>query len=175
MPDIHSNMHVYITSVLGLIGFIVLWLALVESSKVLIALLKNDPLIGWAIGPFGITTLVLCEPSIPFILFSALLPAVISGCILYFGLFSALPSPLALPHHPLIEILVISVGVLFTSVGNILNALRDLRHPLWGEARFLRNIQFLRASFASIHFTSFGISYLRQQFGSNPTDLLQAF
>ncbi len=72
MPGIHSNMHVYITSVLGLIGFIGLWLALVESSKVLIALLKNDPLIGWAIGPFGITTLVLCEPSMPFILFSAL-------------------------------------------------------------------------------------------------------
>ena len=172
MPGIHSDMHV--TSILGLIGFIVLWLALVESAKVLIALLKNDPLIGWAVGPFGITTLVLCEPSTPFILFNALFPAAISGGILYFGLFSVLPSPLALPHDLLIEILVISAGVLFTSAGNILNALRDLRYPLWGEARFLRNIQFLRASFASIHFTSFGISYLRKQFGSNPTDLLQA-
>ena len=172
MPGIHSN--VQITSVLGLVGFVILWLALVECSKVLIALLKNEPLIGWAIGPLGITTLVLCEPATPFILFSAIFPAVISGCILYFGLFSALPSPLTLSHHLLIEILVIAAGVLFTSAGRILNALRDLRHPLWGEARFLRNIQFLRASCASIHFTSFGISYLRQQFGSNPTDLLQA-
>ena len=172
MPAIHSNVHV--TSILGLVGFVVLWLALVESSKVLIALLKNDPLIGWAIGPFGITTLALCEPAPLFILFNAFFPAAISGLILYFGLFSVLPSPLALPHYLLIEILVIAAGVLFTSAGNILNALRDLRHPLWGEARFLRNIQFLRASFASIHFTSFGISYLRQQFGSNPTDLLQA-
>jgi hypothetical protein len=173
MPAIHSSVHV--TSILGLIGFVVLWLAVVECSKVLIALLKNDPLIGWAIGPFGITPLVLTEPTALFILFSALFPAVISGCILYFGLFSALPSPLTLPHHLLIELLIIGVGVIFTSAGNILHALRDLRHPLWGEARFLRNIQFLRASFASIHFTSFGISYLRNQFGSNPTDLLQAF
>ena len=172
MPGIHSSVH--ITSILGLIGFVVLWLALVECAKLLIALLKNDPLIGWAFGPFGITPLVLCEPTTLYILFSALFPALISGCILFFGLFSAFPSPLDLPHHPLIEILVIIAGVLFTSASNILNAMRDLRHPLWGEARFLRNIQFLRASFASIHFTSFGISYLRKQFGSNPTDLLQA-
>ena len=44
MPGIHSSVH--ITSILGLIGFVVLWLALVECAKVLIALLKNDPLIG---------------------------------------------------------------------------------------------------------------------------------
>ena len=173
MPGIHSNIH--ITSILGLVGFVALWLALVECSKVLIALLRNDRLIGWAIGPLGITTLFLCEPTMPFILFSALFPAIISACILYFGLFSSLPGPLALPHQWLIETLVVSGGVLFTSAGNILHALRDLRHPLWGEARILRSIQFLRASFASIHFTNFGISYLRQQFGSNPTDLLQAF
>ena len=172
MPGIHSSVHV--TSVLGLIGFIVLWLTLVECTRVLIALLKNDPLIGWAYGPFGITPLILSEPTTFFILFNAFFPAVISGCILFFGLFSALPSPLSLPHRPLIEIPVIVLGVLFTSAGNILNALRDLRHPLWGEARILRNIQYQRSSFASIHFTSFGISYLRQQFGSSPTDLLQA-
>lgn len=172
MPGIHSSVHV--NSVLGFIGFIVLWLALVECAKVLIALLKNDPLVGWAIGPLGITPLVLCEPTTFFILFNALFPAIISGCILFFGLFSVLPGPLELPHRPLVVVVVIAVGVLFTSGGNILNALRDLRYPLWGEARFLRNVQSLRASFASIHFTTFGISYLRQQFGSNPTDLLQA-
>jgi hypothetical protein len=174
MPGIHSSVHVHVNSILGLIGFIVLWLALVECTKVLIALLKNEPIIGWAIGPFGITPLILSEPTTFFILFNAFFPAVISGCIVFFGLFSALPSALALPHRPLIEIPVIAVGVLFTSAGNIFNALCDLRHPLWGEARILRNIQYLRASYASIHFTSFGISYLRQQFGSNPTDLLQA-
>src|SRR3984893_12936419 len=109
MPSVHSSVH--ITSILGLIGFVVLWLALVECAKVLIALLKNDPLIGWAFGPFGITPLVLCETTTLFILFSAFFPALILGFILFFGLFSASPSPLDLPHHPLIEILVISAGV----------------------------------------------------------------
>ena len=172
MPGIHSSVHV--TSILGLIGFIVLWLVLVECAKVLIALLKNDPLVGWAIGPLGVTPLILSEPTTFFILFNAIFPAIISGCILFFGLFSVLPSPISLPHRALVEIPIIVVGVLFTSASNIVNALRDLRYPLWGEARFLRNVQSLRASFASIHFTSFGITYLRQQFGSNPTDLLQA-
>jgi hypothetical protein len=55
------------------------------------------------------------------------------------------------------------------------NALRDLRYPLWGEARILCSLQFLRASWASIHFTPFGLSYLRDHFGSSPSELLQVF
>jgi len=93
-----------------------------------------------------------------FILFNALFPAVVSAFVLYLGLFTALPSPLALPSNPLVEILVITIGVLITSSVDFLDALRDLRYPLWGEARILRSIQLLRASWASIHFTPFGIT-----------------
>jgi hypothetical protein len=132
-------------------------------------------LIGWSVGPLGVSTLYLSEPSPVFILFNVLFPALVSACVLYIGLFTALPSPIILPHRPLVEILVIVCGVLITSTGDFLDALRDLRYPLWGEARILRSIQLLRASWATIHFTSFGLSYLRDHFGSNPTDLLQAF
>jgi hypothetical protein len=173
MPGMHSSVHV--TNILGLVGFLVLWIGFFECAKLLIALFKHDSLIGWAIGPLGITTLYLREPSTPFILFNAIFPAVVSGSVLYLGLFTAFPSPLALPHYLLIEILIVSGGVLLTSTGDFINALRDLRYPLWGEARILRSIQYLRASWASIHFTPFGVSYLRDKFDSNPTDLLQAF
>jgi len=148
---------------------------LVACVKLLIAALRNDPMIGWAIGPLGFSTLYLNEPSAFFILFSAMFPVAVSAIILYIGLFSSLPSPLTLPHHPLVEILVIGGCVLLMSIGDLRSALRDLLHPLWGEARVLRTIQFLRASWASIHFTAFGISYLRDRFDSNPTDLLRAF
>src|SRR5216684_3469716 len=77
--------------------------------------------------------------------------------------------------NPLVKILVIAVGVLLTSTGDFLDAMRDLRYPLWGEARILRSIQLLCARWATIHFTPFGLSYLRENFGSNPTDLLQSF
>ena len=173
MPAIHSSFHV--NNVLGLIAFLVLWPGLVVCSRLLISSLRNDPLICWAVGPLGITMLYLNELSSPFIILSVFLPAFVSGVVLYFGLFSTLPSPLELPHRLLIEIPLIAFGILLTSAFDILNALRDLRHPLWGEARVLRTLQFLRVSWTSIHFTNFGITFLRDHFGTTPTELLQAF
>lgn len=169
-----SNMSVHITNLFGLLGFVILWLGLVECSKILIKAFRNDPLIGWSVGPLGISTLFLCEPSTRFILFNAIFPTFISGSVLYLGLFTSLPSPLLLPHSPLVIVAVLALGMVITGLGDWVCALRDLRYPLWGEARILRNIQYLRASWASIHFTPFGLSYLREHFGSNPTELLRA-
>jgi hypothetical protein len=100
-------------------------------------------------------------------------PALVSGGVLYIGLFTSL-SPVTLPQHPLVPVVVIICGVLLSSTGDFVNAWRDLRHPLWGEARILRSIQFLRATWARIHFTPFGHSYLSDHFKTTPTDLLQA-
>lgn len=168
------TMHVHITSLLGLIGFVVLWLVLVECTKLLLKAFRNDPLIGWAVGPFGVSTLFLSTPSARFILLSTTFQTLASGAILYLGLFTGLPSPLSLPHNALVILFVVTIGALLTSIGDWITALRDLYFPLWGEARILRNIQSLRASWATIHFTPFGLSYLREHFGSNPTELLQA-
>ncbi len=172
MPDTVTSIH--ITSILGLVGYVILWIILCEFARMLATVLRNEPLIGWAIGPLGISTLILSEPSFVYILFKVLFPAVVSAGVLYFGLFTALPSPILLPHQPFVETLVIVGGVLLTSTGDFLDAVRDLRYPLWGEARILRSIQYLRASWATIHFTPFGLSYLRDHFGSSPTELLQA-
>lgn len=169
-----SNMHIHITNLLGLVGFVILWLGLVECTRLLIKAFRNDPLIGWAVGPLGISTLFLSTPSARFILFSTTFQTLVSGAILYLGLFTGLPSPLSLPHNFLVIVFVLVLGVLITSLVDWINALRDLFYPLWGEARILRNIQNLRASWATIHFTPFGHSYLREHFGSNPTELLQA-
>ena len=165
----------YITSIPRLFAYVFIWITLVGCARILVRMYRNDPLVGWAVGPLGVSTLYLSEPSPVFILFNALFPAIVSAFVLYLGLFTALPSPLALPSNPLVEILVITIGVLITCTIDFLDAMRDLRYPLWGEARILRNIQMLRASWATIHFTSFGLSYLREHFGSNPTDLLQSF
>jgi hypothetical protein len=171
----HLVTGIHVTNILGLIGFLVLWIVLFECTHMLVSLLRHDPLIGWAIGPLGVTTLFLREPSPFYILLNVLLPALVSGGVLYVGLFTSLPSALVLPHHLLVEVIVVVVGVLLTSTGDVVNALRDLRYPLWGEARILCSLQFLRASWASIHFTPFGLSYLRDHFGSSPSELLQVF
>jgi hypothetical protein len=168
-----STSNIHITNFFGLIFFVILWLGLIECARIMMNAFRNDPLIGWAIGPFGVSTLFLYEPSPRLIFLSAAFPAFISGLFLYLGLFTGLPSPLVLPHHILVIVFVLAAGVLITSLGSWISALRDLCYPLWGEARLLRNIQYLRASWALIHFTPFGLSYLLEHFGSNPTELLQ--
>ena len=171
MHDIMSGIHVI--NPFGLVGFLVLWIVLFEGSHLLLSLLRNEPLIGWAVSPLGFTPLYLREPSIFYILLNVLFPALVSGLVLYISLFTSI-TPISIPHEPITGILVIALGILITSTGSLINALRDLLYPLWGEARILRNIQILRSSWASIHFTPFGSSYLREQFGSNPTDLLRS-
>jgi len=163
---------VIVNSMPLLVAYVFIWIFLVACARMLVRLYRHDPLVGWAVGPLGVSTLYLSEPSPIFILFSALFPAVVSAVVLYFEFFSILPSPLVLPNNLLVKILVIVIGVLLTSTLDFLDALRDLRYPLWGEARVLRNIQLLRASWASIHFTPFGLTYLREHFSSSPTDLL---
>jgi hypothetical protein len=171
MPDIVSGVRV--NNFLGLIVLVVLWLVVIECTRILIKLLRREPLLGWAVGPFGITLMCLREPSLLYIWLDVLCPALVSGITLYCGLFTSL-SPLSLPRDLWVQVVVIAAGVLFTCTGDILHALRDLRYPLWGEARFLRSIQILRGSWARIHFTPFGYSYVNDRFRSNPTDLLQA-
>ncbi|HLZ60886.1 MAG TPA: hypothetical protein VKR06_28385 [Ktedonosporobacter sp.] len=171
MSGILASIH--ITNFLGLGLLLVLWIILFKGMHLMIMLLRHEPLIGWAIGPLGVTVMFLHEPSLLYIWLDVLFPALVSAGVLYVGLFTSL-SPIALPHHPLFIAVVLVCGVLLTSIGDLMNALRDVRHPLWGEARILRSIQILRGSWAKIHFTPFGYSYLHDHFGANPTDLLQA-
>ncbi len=170
MHGIVSGVHV--SNLPGLIGLFGLWIILFEGTHLLLSLSRNEPLIGWAVGPLGFTPLYLREPSTFYILLNVFLPALVSGLVLYIGLFTSI-APISLPHDVLLEIVVVGAGILITSTGDAVNALRDLRYPLWGEARILRNIQSLRSSWATIHFTPFGSSYLREQFGSSPADLLR--
>ena len=170
MPTVLSGIHV--TNLLSLVVFLVVWIVLFECAHLLVTLLRHGPLIGWAVGPLGVTVMFLQEPSTIYIWLNVLFPALVSGLVLYFGLFTSL-SPIAIQSRSLIKVAVIVIGVLLTSMVDFVNALRDVRYPLWGEARILRSIQLLQTSWAKIHFTPFGLSYLRDHFGSNPADLLQ--
>jgi hypothetical protein len=158
---------------MGVLFFLVVWIVLFECTHLLIMLLREDRVIGWAVGPLGVTIMFLHEPSIVFIWLDVLCPAFVSACTVYFGLLTAL-SPIKFHVDLLVKVLIVIVGVVITSTKDVINAFRDIRHPLWGEARILRNIQILRASWAKIHFTNFGSSFVNDRFGSTPADLLQA-
>ncbi len=172
MPGLTASMHIF--NPLGLVVLLVLWIVLFRCAHVLLSLLRHDPLIGWAIGPLGVTIMSLHEPSLLYIWLDVLWPACVSGGVLYVGLFTRL-APVSLPHYPLVQILMIACGVVLTSTLDVVNAFRDVRHPLWGEARILRNILLLRATWTKVHFTSFGYTYMSDHFGFSPMDLLQVF
>ncbi len=172
MPGIFASIRVH--NLLGLGLFLLVWIILCEGTHVVVILLRHEPLLGWAVGPLGITIMYLYEPSALYVWLNVLCPALISGSVLYIGLFTSL-SPVTLPHQPFFEVCLIFCGLLLSSTADLVRALRDLRYPLWGEARLLHTIQKLRASWASIHFTAFGYSYVRDHFGANPTELLQIF
>lgn len=170
MPMTTASAQVFI--VLRAVGLLLLWYMLFECAHLLVMLLRHGPLIGWGISPFGFTFLSLHEPSTFYIWLNVFFPAFVSGLVLYLGLFS----PVALVHLPLsllLEILIVGFGVLFSSTLDFLNALRDVRFPLWGEARVLWTLQTLQAGWSAIHFTPFGRTYLRDHFGASPTELLR--
>jgi hypothetical protein len=162
---------VRMANVPGLILFLVLWMVLFRCAHILVMLLRRAPVLGWAIGPLGFTFMVLHEPSALTTCLDILIPALVSAGALYVGLFTPL-SPLPF-LHPGVEILLICIGVFVASLGDVINAVRDLCYPLWGEVRVLRTIQLLQASAARIHFTPFGSSYLLDHFGSKPRELLR--
>ncbi len=172
MPGLLASIHIF--NPIGLVVLLVLWIVLFKSTHIVLPLLRHDPLIGWAVGPLGVTVMSLHEPSLFYIWLDVLCPACVSGGVLYIGFFTRL-TPLSLPHHPLVQILTVACGILLTSTLDVVNAFRDVRHPLWGEARILRTILLFRATWTRVHFTPFGYTYLSNHFGFSPTDLLQVF
>ncbi|HTI13294.1 MAG TPA: hypothetical protein VL461_01835 [Dictyobacter sp.] len=170
MPGLLGRIHV--ASVPGLLMLLVLWVAFYELAHIVVVLVRHEPVIGWAIGPFGLTLMVLCEPSLLYLWIGFLFPALISGGVLYLGLFT-MWSPIDYLHDPVFKILLFAIGLLLTSTVDMIRVIRDVRYPLWGEARVLRSIQLLPSLWTKIHFTPFGYSYVRTHFGFNPTELLQ--
>jgi len=170
MPGFFES--ISIENPVGLVVFLVLWIALYKLSHILVMLWRREPLIGWAVGPFGIKLMALREPSLLSIWLDVLFPACVSCGVLFIAFFTSI-SPITFPNNPLVKFFVIVCGVLITSIADLRNALQDLRYPLWGEARVLRMMQALHMTWTRIHFTPFGQTYLRKHFGTNPAEILQ--
>ncbi len=172
MPGLAASTHIF--NPVGLVVLLVSWIVLFKCTHILLPLLRHDPLIGWGVGPLGVTIMSLHEPSLLYIWLDVLCPACVSGSVLYVGFFTRI-APVSLPHNLLVQILIVVCGILLTSTFDVVNAFRDVRHPLWGEARILRTILLFRVTWTKVHFTPFGYTYLNDHFGFSPMDLLQAF
>src|SRR5437764_14585120 len=88
----------HVAILLSLVVFLVVWIVLFECAHVLVTMLRHGPLIGWAVGPLGVTVMFLQEPSTLYIWLNVLFPALVSGFVLYFGLSPSL-SPISIPNR----------------------------------------------------------------------------
>jgi hypothetical protein len=171
MPNVIASIHIY--TVLEFFLLVVLWLVTCECAHVGVRFLRREPLIGWAVGPLGVTVMFLYEPSLFYVCLDVLCPVIVSGSFLYIALYTGIGAAVFLQDSPL-PVLIVCCAIPIVGVATFMRLWQDARYPLWGEVRVLRTIQKLRASWARIHFTPFGCSYLLDHFGSNPTDLLRA-
>src|SRR5437764_15242098 len=96
MPFVLSGIDV--ANLLSLVVFLVLWIVLFECAHVLVTMLRHGPLIGWAVGPLGVTVMLVQEPSTLFLWLNVLFPALVSPFVLYFGLSPSL-SPISIPNR----------------------------------------------------------------------------
>ena len=95
MPIAMTSIH--ITNLPGLVAFLILWIVLFECAHLLVTLLRHGPLIGWTVSPWGVTVMFLHEPSTLYIWLNAIIPALVTGVILFIGFFTSL-APIALPR-----------------------------------------------------------------------------
>src|SRR5205085_7186069 len=95
MPNIIASIHIY--TVLEVFLLIILWLVLCECAHIVIRFLRREPLIGWAVGPLGVTVMFVHEPSLFYVCLDVLCPAIISGSFLYVTLYTEIGS-LLFPH-----------------------------------------------------------------------------
>src|SRR5215472_11061838 len=96
MPNVFVSIHIY--TVLEVFLLVTLWLVICECAHVGVRFLRREPLIGWAVGPLGVTVMFLYEPSLFYICSDVLCPAIVSGSFLYIALYTGISS-LVFPHN----------------------------------------------------------------------------
>lgn len=142
----------------------------------LVAMMRRDALVCWAVGPLGISAVYLREPSRSLLVAQVGVPALLVACASYMGLSLVQPAPL-LPfvprdHHLMTRLGTVALVALGVCGVQCLRLLADRRYPVWGEVRVLVSVQRSRALGARIHFTAVGRAFLRERFGVTPSELL---
>ena len=98
MPVIAS---LYVTSIPRLVAYVLIWIILVECARILVRVYRNDPLVGWAVGPIGSVDIVFVRTvaSVYFIHCSFSSNG-ISFCSLCWTCLPLYQARLSLPHNP---------------------------------------------------------------------------
>jgi hypothetical protein len=160
----------YHVNVLALISLIVVWLVVFQILALLCAQLARGALAAWSLSLFGIVAIYLRKPNafVRFVQFA--LPLVGAAVGAYW--MAHIP-PRAIPSlsdTKLNDTLIALAATLLLGSPRIIGTLRELRFPLWGEARFIDRVA---RGQATIAFTAVGRTYIRDRFGATPEEFVR--
>lgn len=153
---------------------ILAWFAIYHLAYASIAIARDRSLVGWSIGPLGISAITMREPPVRQVITQLLCAALALAGASYISLYLLTPPPIAgLRQSVAAQLVVVTIPVALLTLWRILALLRERRFPLWGEARVLATIQRTRATGALVFFTALGKTFLRERFGATPGEFLR--
>lgn len=145
-------------SILGLIAVVVGH----ELTHVLIARAHGHETVCVAINPVGVAVVFEDTPSRRYWTWQVVLPMVVTAAMSYVwlvllvGLSSSLqPAFTNRVSSELLPLIAVFLAVL-TSGGDILGVVVELRRPVWGDERIIRDLRILRRVRSVVRFTEYG-------------------
>ena len=156
-------------NVLYLVSVVVIWLLVYHITYWLTETLTDPSLVCWSIGPLGLSSVSLREPRLPRLLWQFLISGLVLGAVVYVCLFALRPPPIVgLEQDPTSRAIAAAIPVVALTLIQLVGVIRARRHPLWGEARVMAQVQRSQATDATIIFTALGQTFLRDRFGVTP-------
>ena len=143
------------------IGFVAL-AGLHELTHVLIARWHGHPTVCVAINVVGVAVVFEDTPRVRYWISQVILPAIVTWVICYIWLFGAIVYPSALQAQITVEDplrflpALVTLLTVLTSAGDLVSAILEIRKPVWGDDRVLRDFRVLKKIPNLIMFTSHG-------------------
>jgi hypothetical protein len=160
--------------ILPLLSLVLVWVISAQVALMLLAPLQRRSYVAWSLGLLGFVPITSSKPS-AFVRFLVLiLPLALSALAGYEALMLMRGLPIkGLSDTLATRLWIASVGAVVLDLPRLAGAIREVRFPLWGEARVLDRVARSVALGNAIHFTAAGRVYISERFGATPEEFLR--
>lgn len=157
-----------------LVPLVVVWLLVYHIVYSLIAVVRDQSLVCWSVGPLGINVVTLREPPAGQALAQLGCAGAAFGLAVYVSLFVMAPRLVPGLNRSLETVAAaVLIPVVALTLWRLVGILRARQLPVWGEARALALIQRSAATGALIFFTPSGRAFLRERFNVAPSEFVR--
>jgi hypothetical protein len=174
MPPGEETMMELSSSPVLFVPLVVAWLLIYHIVYSLIAVVRDESLVCWSVGPLGIGVVTQRQPPLRLILAQLACAGLAFGLAIYVSLFVLAPGVLpGLDRSVRTTAAAVLLPVAAVTCWRLIGILRAHRLPIWGEARVMALIQRSAATGALIFFTPTGRAFLLDRFNLAPSEFVR--